>query len=83
MLIRDACGLALYCQQCGSIHIHEVPYFSGGEQARLLCESCGHEKARLSWLGNGRVDVKVSCVVCGTENRFVYALRRLRQIGLE
>ena len=83
MLIRDACGLALYCQHCGSIHIHDVPYFSGEEQARLLCESCGYEKARLSRLGKGRVAVEVSCVVCGTENRFVYALRRLRHIGLE
>ena len=83
MLIRDACGLALYCQQCGSIHIHDVPYFPDERQKRLLCESCGHEKARLLRLSRGRVAVDVSCVVCGTENRFVYALRRLRHVGLE
>ena len=83
MLIRDACGLALYCQQCGSIHIHDVPYFPDERQLRLLCESCGHEKARLLRLSRGRVAIDVSCVVCGTENRFVYALRRLRHVGLE
>ena len=83
MLIRDACGLALYCQQCGSIHIHDVPYFPDERQTRLLCESCGHEKARLLRLSRGRVAVDVSCVVCGTENRFVYELRRLPHIGLE
>ena len=83
MLIRDACGLALYCQQCGSIHIHDVPYFPDERQTRLLCESCGHEKARLLRLSRGRVAVDVSCIVCGTENRFVYVLRRLRHVGLE
>ena len=84
MLIRNACGLALYCQQCGSIHIHEVPYFSGeGQAARLLCESCGHEKARVLRPGKGRVVLAVPCVVCGTESRFAYALRHLRHIGLE
>ena len=83
MLIRNACALALYCQHCGSIHIHNVPYFSDGRQSRLLCESCGHEKARLFWLGKGRFAVEASCVVCGTENRFVYGLSRLRHIGLE
>lgn len=83
MLIRDACGLALYCQHCGSIHIHDVPYFSDERQTRLLCESCGHEKARLLRLPRGRVAVEASCVVCGMGNRFVYELRRLRHIGLE
>ena len=83
MLIRDACGLALYCQQCGSIHIHDVPYFPDERKTRLLCESCGHEKARLLRLSRGRVAVDVSCIVCGTENRFVYVLRRLRHVGLE
>ena len=83
MLIRDVCSLALYCQKCGSIHIHDVPYFSAGSRTELYCESCGHEKARLLRLGKGRVAVEASCVVCGTENRFVYALHRLRHVGLE
>ena len=83
MLIRDACGLALYCQHCGSIHIHDIPYFPDERQTRLSCESCGHEKARILRIPRGRVAIDVSCVVCGTENRFVYALRRLRHIGLE
>ena len=83
MLIRDACAVALYCQRCGSIHIHDVPLFSSNRTAAVICESCGHEKARLIRLPHGRVAIDVSCVVCGTENRFVYELRRLPHIGLE
>ncbi len=83
MLIRDACALALYCQRCGSIHIHDVPFFSSHRTESVLCESCSHEKARLVRLPHGRVAIDVSCVVCGTENRFVYPLRRLPHIGLE
>ena len=83
MLIRDACAVALYCQRCGSIHIHDVPFFSSNRTAAVICESCGHEKARLIRLPHGRVAIDVSCVVCGTENRFVYELRRLPHIGLE
>ncbi len=83
MLIRNVCALALYCQHCGSIHVHDVPFFSFGREASIICESCGHEKARLVRLPHGRVAVEAVCVVCGTENRFVYALRRLRHIGLE
>lgn len=83
MLIRNVCALALYCQHCGSIHVHDVPFFSGEREATVVCESCGHEKARLVRLPRGRVAVEAVCVVCGTENRFIYALRRLRHIGLE
>ena len=83
MLIRDACGLAFYCQRCGSLHIHDVPFFSSERTTALVCESCGHEKARIVRLPRGRVALDVSCVVCGTENRFVYDLRRLPHIGLE
>ncbi|MBO4853308.1 MAG: hypothetical protein J5477_06730 [Schwartzia sp.] len=83
MIIRNVCALALYCQHCGSIHIHDVPFFAFEPSSTIVCESCGHEKARLLRLPRGRIAVDVACVVCGTENRFVYALRRLRRLGLE
>ena len=83
MLIRNACALALYCQRCGSIHIHDVPFFSTAQAASIPCKSCGHEKARLSRLPHGRLVIEAPCVVCGTKNHFVYSLRNLRHIGLE
>ncbi|MBR1761615.1 MAG: hypothetical protein IJ741_10640 [Schwartzia sp.] len=83
MVIRDVCSLALYCQQCGSIHVHGIPYFSARRETALRCESCGHEKARLLRLGKNHIAVEASCVVCGTKNRFVYVLRELHRAGLE
>ncbi len=83
MLIRNACAVALYCQHCGSIHVHDIPFFASEASAAIVCESCGHEKARLLRLPRGRIAVQASCVVCGTKNRFVYALRHLRHVGLE
>ena len=83
MLIHDVCSLALYCQRCGSIHVHGVPYFTGEPETSLPCGSCGHEKARVQRLSKGRIALRVRCVGCGTTNRFVYALKRLRHIGLE
>ena len=83
MVIRDVCSLALYCQHCGSIHAHGIPYFSPERRTPLRCESCGSEKARLLRLDRHHIAVEVSCVVCGTENRFVYLLRGLRHVGLE
>ena len=83
MLVRDVCALALYCQHCGSIHVRDVPYFSTERVAALRCESCGHEKARLFRLPRGRIAIEEFCVVCGTKNRFVYAIRDLRRFGLE
>lgn len=83
MMIRNACSLALYCQRCGSIHVHGVPYFTGERETSLVCRSCGHEKARVERLPNGRIALWVRCVGCGATNRFVYALKYLRRIGLE
>ncbi|MBR1552691.1 MAG: hypothetical protein IJ812_07470 [Schwartzia sp.] len=83
MIIRNACALALYCQHCGSIHVHDIPFFASAREAAIVCESCGHEKARLLRSPHGSIVIKAPCVVCGTENRFVYAFRRLRHIGLE
>lgn len=83
MLIHDACSIALYCQRCGSIHIHGIPYFAGERETSLACGSCGTEKARIERLSGGRVALRVRCVGCGATNRFVYALKRLHRIGLE
>ncbi len=83
MLIRNVCSLALYCQHCGSIHIHDVPYFSPTRGTTVRCESCGHDKAKISCLPRRRLAIEASCVVCGTNNRFVYALKDLRGIGMK
>ncbi len=83
MLIRDVCSIALYCQHCGSIHIHDVPYFPTSCRTVLRCGNCGHEKARLLRPDPGRLFLDVACVVCGRENRFSYGISRLRRLSLE
>ena len=62
MLIRNVCAIALYCQHCGSIHIHDIPFFAFEPASSIVCESCGHEKARLLRLPRGRIAVEAACV---------------------
>jgi len=83
MLIREACCAAFYCQRCGQIHVHEIPYFSDARKTVLRCGTCGHEQAVLERLNGGRISVELDCVVCGENNRFVFSLKRLHSVQLE
>lgn len=83
MLIREACCAAFYCQRCGQIHIHEIPYFSAARRTVLRCRTCGHEQAVLERLSMSRIAVTLGCVVCGTSNRFVFSLKSLHGVQLE
>ena len=83
MLIETVCAAAFYCQRCGKIHVHDIPYFSGRKRLVLRCDSCAHEQAVLVRCSGRRVELTIDCVVCGTANTSVYSLKHLRHVQLE
>ena len=83
MLLRDVCSVAFYCQCCGKIHVHDIPYFSGKQRIVLRCGSCAHEQAVLLRCNRHRLEFSVGCVVCHTENTVMYSLKQLRHLQLE
>lgn len=77
------CSVAFYCQRCGKIHVHNIPYFSGVKRFFLRCESCSHEQAEVFRQKRGHLEIRVSCVACGQEHIFSYSLAELRHMRLE
>ncbi|MBQ9364935.1 MAG: hypothetical protein IJT82_04075 [Schwartzia sp.] len=82
MLIESCTSVAFYCQRCGSIHVHDVPYFSELRVTPILCDSCGHEQGVIERL-DGRIDIVIPCVTCGTVNRSTYSIKKAHHIHLE
>ena len=83
MLIRNLCSIAVYCQRCGKIHVQDIPYFSGTKLFAVHCDSCAHEQAVLLHLDAHHLEVSISCVVCHTQNKIVYPVRKLCRLQLE
>jgi len=83
MLIETVCSVAFYCQRCGKIHVHDIPYFSGSKRWTLHCSSCAHEQAVIVHCSNRSLELTIDCVVCGTRNTAAYSLKHLRHLQLE
>jgi len=83
MLVSSVCAVAFYCQRCGRIHVHDVPYFNGGGILTLRCEACGCEQVKVTYNSARWLEFKVECIGCGTENVFVFSLKELRRMQME
>ena len=77
------CSMAFYCQRCGKIHVHDVPYFLGVKRFSLRCAGCGHEQALLVRGDKGRFEIHVPCVACNKEHVIACSLAQLRRMDLE
>ena len=77
------CSMAFYCQRCGKIHVHDVPYFLGVKRFSLRCAGCGHEQALLVRGDKGCFEVHVPCVACNKEHVIACSLAQLRHMDLE
>jgi hypothetical protein len=82
LLIKEVCSIAVYCQCCGKLHIHDIPYFIGSQKLALRC-SCGHEEAILLGMDVQHIGLKIPCVVCNLCHEAVFSLKRLRHLPLE
>ncbi len=83
MVIQTVCSVALYCQRCGKVHVHDVPYFAGTRRLVLRCDSCAHEQAVLVRCRAHKIELRIACAVCDRVNTMVYSLRRLHRLQLE
>lgn len=82
LLIKEVCSVAVYCQCCGKLHIHDIPYFIGSRKISLRC-SCGHEQAVLFGIDAQHIGLQISCVVCNLWHKAVFSLKKLRRLPLE
>ena len=76
-------SVALYCQRCGKIHIHDVPFFDRQRKRPLLCDACGHTKAILLRDAGREIEFIIPCVVCQREHKHIYTLRQLTRIAFD
>lgn len=83
MLVSSVCAVAFYCQRCGRIHVHDVPYFSGTGRLVLRCDACGCEQVIITYKSARWLEFRVDCIGCGTENSFTFSLKELRRMKLE
>jgi hypothetical protein len=82
VIVQVVCSVAFYCQRCGKIHIHDIPYFSGKKRISLQC-SCGHEQALVVRVDAKYLEIRVPCVVCNSVHKAIYQFRVLRRLQLE
>lgn len=70
---------ALYCQQCGKIHLHELSHFCIKKTELELKCSCSHVQATLSRVGSRQFLLSIPCVACqSTHNIFIDRKNLLR-----
>lgn len=84
MLVGKAvCAVAVYCQRCGQLHVHDLPYFIGERSLPLNCGNCGHREAVFWRVGAKKASLSIPCVACGHKEFFSYALRDLHRVHRE
>lgn len=82
VVVQTVCSVAFYCQRCGKIHIHDIPYFIGSRKLSLRC-SCRHEQAVLLRMDAQHIRLQIPCVVCNSLQEAAYSLKKLRRLPLE
>ncbi len=83
MVIRTVCSAAIYCQECGWIQIHEVPFFAGRGSLVIRCQDCGHRLGEISYQAGGSFKLKLDCVSCGETHEAVYSMKKLKHTYID
>lgn len=76
-------AVALYCQRCGKLHIHDFSYFMPMNKSIVLSCSCGHHKAILQRTMLNQVLLKIPCVVCDSVHQAVFSIKSLIRMKTE
>lgn len=69
VIANDCWSIAIYCQRCGKIQIHELSYFEQINKKTILRCSCGHHQATIVRTVSNRFQVEIPCVVCDFVHR--------------
>ena len=83
LLYRTLCSVALYCQRCGQIHIHDVPYFAGQQDIGLQCRNCSHTQATVNLTKQRGLVLKTSCAACHSQNYITFPLSMIKRMKFE
>ncbi len=83
MLIHAGWSVALYCQHCGKIEIHDISYFDANSGMQMLKCSCRHIKAKLMRTGSHQFGLQIPCSACGYLHEARFSRRSLMKTKLE
>lgn len=83
MIVQTGFSVALYCQRCGKIHVHDVPYFIGNaDKIKFYCKF-KHEQATLIRTKSHFFRLQIPCVVCNSVHEAVFSLHQLMRMRVE
>lgn len=80
MLINASWSVAVYCQYCGKIEIHDVSFFNINSGITLLKCSCHHVKAKLMRTASNQIKLQIPCGACGYLHETRFKLRQLLKL---
>lgn len=83
MLIHANWSVALYCQRCGKIEIHDVSYFMKQESVKTLRCSCNHPQATLIRTASNQIKLQIPCGGCNSLHEANYKAKNLLKLKLE
>lgn len=83
MLIHAKWSVALYCQRCGKIEIHDVSYFMKQESVKTLRCSCNHPQATLIRTASKQIKLQIPCGGCNSLHEANYKTKNLLKLKLE
>lgn len=77
MVIGSQATLALYCQKCGNLMMHDLSRFAlkTALPKQLFC-SCGHCQATIVSAGSRQCLLSIPCVVCETDHLVTFDSQR-------
>lgn len=82
MLIKAINSVGLYCQNCGRMHIYDIPYFAGEQKHGLFCPHCGQRTAVISYETRTLLRLSLNCSICGHRHSSVYQKRLLPKMQI-
>lgn len=76
-------SVALYCQRCGKIHIHDISYFAQRSSGTVLRCGCNYPQATLVRTDRSLFEIHIPCLVCNCVHIARYKSRQLLKTKVE
>lgn len=84
VIVNAGWSVALYCQRCGKIHIHDISYFAAKNHAVMLRCVCNHPQATLARTASSKhFRLDILCVVCNSVHQEILSPKQLLKMKVE
>lgn len=83
VLINPGWSVALYCQRCGKIQLHDMSYFSKRDRIQTLRCSCNHAQATLMRTTSDQIKIQIPCGACDALHEAKFKKKKLLRLKLE